>query len=269
MTNTDKNDDQLVLDNCGLLSSDNVHTGLISGVTFTNKEVTYAVVDGLAVFEGCIVLGTAELMEATVTQLEYARSATPEGVVITGTRYRWPNAVVPYEVAPNLPDQHRVTDAIAHWEAKTKVRFVPRSSANAGQYPNYLYFRSASGCWSHAGMQGGRQGVGLANGCSTGNTIHEIGHALGLWHEQSRENRDNHLQIHYENIDRKKHHNFNQHISDGDDIGKHDFDSIMHYGAYAFSKNGKPTITTNPPGIRIGQRNGLSEGDVAAIEAIY
>ncbi|UYG09111.1 hypothetical protein [Halomonas sp. M4R1S46] len=43
----------------GMLASDDVRTGFISGVTFRNKPVQYSVVDGLAVFEGCIVLGTA------------------------------------------------------------------------------------------------------------------------------------------------------------------------------------------------------------------
>lgn len=269
MTDTGKNGDQFEIDNCGLLSSDDVRTGLISGVTFTNKEVTYAVVDGLAVFEGCIVLGPAEQMEATESQLDDAESYNPEGVVITLTRYRWPNGVVSFEIAPNLPAQDRVHDAIAHWEAETKIQFVPRTSANASKCPNYLYFIPTKGCWSYVGMKGGRQKVGLSEDCTTGNSIHEIGHALGLWHERSREDRNNHIQVHYDNIYSRRHHNFNQHISDGDDVGQYDFDSIMHYGAYAFSKNRKPTITTKPSGKPIGQRKGLSAGDIHTINTIY
>ena len=46
-----------------MLESDDVRTGYISGVTFDYKPIEYAVVDGLAVFEGCIVLGTAQEME--------------------------------------------------------------------------------------------------------------------------------------------------------------------------------------------------------------
>ena len=44
----------------GMLDSDDVRTGFISGHCFKRKAVQYAAVDGMAVFEGCIVLGTVE-----------------------------------------------------------------------------------------------------------------------------------------------------------------------------------------------------------------
>ena len=40
------------------------------------------------------------------------------------------------------------------------------------------------------GRRGNRQDITLGAGCTVGNCIHEIGHAVGLWHEQSREDRD-------------------------------------------------------------------------------
>lgn len=40
----------------------------------------------------------------------------------------------------------------------------------------------------------------------------------------------------------------------------YDYDSVMHYGAYDFSSNGKQTITPHHR-VRIGQRKGLSSTD--------
>jgi Astacin (Peptidase family M12A)/LysM domain len=259
----------------GLLKSGDICTGFISGATFKNKAVQYSVVDGLAIFEGCICLGTVEEMEKKTAAIRAGQDEDIEedpatrGLFIPGQQYRWTNGIVPYEIDPNLPNQKRITDAIAHWEQKTHIRFVNRTSNNANQYPNYIRFRSADGCWSFIGMRGGKQDIGLANGCGLGATIHEIGHALGLWHEQSREDRDRHIQIHWQNIESDHQHNFNQHINDGDDHGSYDYDSIMHYGSTAFSKNGQPTITTVSSGRPIGQRNGLSNGDIATIRFLY
>ena len=62
--------------------------------------------------------------------------------------------------------------------------------------------------------------------------------------------------------------NFDQHITDGDDVGPYDFGSIMHYPTWAFSRNNQPTIETLN-GEAIGQRTGLSDGDVQAVNFMY
>ena len=238
----------------------------MSGVTFASKTIQYAEVDGLAIFEGDIILGT-------VADLRAGGDAVAQSIGLTGQQFRWPNATIPYEIAAGMPNQQRVTDAIAHWEANTPIRFVLRTAANLAQFPNFVRFDTGGGCSSQIGMRGaGMQGITLGNGCGTGNAIHEIGHTVGLWHEQSREDRDAFVQIVWANITANMQHNFDQHVADGDDLGAYDYGSIMHYPATAFSNNGQPTIIPLqqlPSGVVMGQRNGLSAGDIAGVLAMY
>ena len=49
----------------------------------------------------------------------------------------------------------------------------------------------------------------------------------------------------------------------------YDLQSIMHYDAYAFSRNGQPTIVPRTSRVAIGQRQGLSATDIAEIRDYY
>ncbi|XP_011704908.1 PREDICTED: high choriolytic enzyme 2-like, partial [Wasmannia auropunctata] len=99
-------------------------------------------------------------------------------------------------------------------------------------------------------MQGGRQQLNLqSNGCAhnKGTPIHELLHAVGFWHEQTREERDSFVNINWNNIPQKNQHNFvkakpGQTKSYGI---PYDYGSVMHYSAYAFAINPKEkTIIT-------------------------
>lgn len=230
-------------------------TGMLDGEYVSREAVTYTVANNLAVYQGDIILNFGGVSQA--------------GLGISPRQdYLWPNNVMPYEIEANLANKQRITDAIAHWEARTDIRFVERTSANASQYPNYVKFVTAAGCASYVGMQGGMQRLFLSPQCSTGNTIHEIGHALGLWHEQSRNDRDEFVEVRFQNITRGYEHNFDIRSDDGEDLGDYDFASIMHYPRWAFSKNGEDTIVPYN-GAEIGQRDGLSAGDIGAIGMMY
>jgi len=244
-------------------TSPEVRTGFVKGITFSYRAVQYSVIDGQAIFEGDIVLGTVEEMEQLVTAVNTEQAAQERGVVVTGEQFRWPRGVIPFTIDPALPNIARINAAIAHWHSRTNIRLVARSNES-----NFVTFRPGNSCSSSIGMRGGQQFITLASGCSTGSTIHEIGHTVGLWHEQSREDRNQFIRILAQNIESGKEHNFDQHITDGDDVGSYDFGSIMHYPSTAFSRNGQPTIETLH-GESIGQRTALSEGDVQAVNFMY
>lgn len=235
--------------------------GLIKNATFLTKAVRYSSIEGQAIFEGDIVLGTTEQLQQSVS---FDPNDPLKGIVIVGTGVRWPQGIVPYEISKSLPNPKRVTDAIEHWEQHTSIRFRKRTDEI-----DYVMFRPSSGCSASVGRKGGRQFINLGPQCTRGNVIHEIGHTLGLWHEQSREDREQFIEIVWDNIDPDTIHNFDQHIQDGDDIGEYDYASIMHYPKNAFAiYEDKDTIIPRG-GQEIGQREKMSDLDIATIKKIY
>lgn len=182
---------------------------------------------------------------------------------------RWPdpmNKPIPYTVR-NLPGYAStwIDPAISEWTSKAGLKFVKVDTIPSGT--NGISFVGGSGCSSHVGMKGGTQVIRLANGCRKA-VAHEIGHALGLFYEQSHPDRDQFVTINWSNIKPGSEHNFAIKQNPGRTT-VYDYNSVMHYSGTAFSRNGQPTIVPKNKAARIGQRAALSPLDIQGIKLLY
>ncbi|XP_055872031.1 zinc metalloproteinase nas-36-like isoform X2 [Biomphalaria glabrata] len=145
-------------------------------------------------------------------------------------------------------------------------------------YPNkpILDFRKDEGCWSYVGREKAfqLQEISTAKGCfEKGILLHELGHAIGFWHEQSRPDRDDYVTYIEDNVKRGEEFNFKrENWGDMDNMGvPYDVGSIMHYGSTFFSQNGRPTLESRDPLLQrdLGQREAMSFFDVKLANLAY
>lgn len=235
---------------------------------------------------------TAMFIEAAAHHRRFVDNTWPK----TGTTEH----EIPYCFASDVSTKARtaINDAILHVEQQVGCIKFKATEAKAGvnkfadavqencdpkETASIIFQTSKAGCWSLVGQHsnvvyessapyaGSSQPVNIGTNCEQmGIAAHEIGHALGMLHEMSRDDREQYLKVMMENVPEDAHINF-KNDTRADQGSEFDFLSLMMYGAYAFSANDAITLEPNDKRLvnYMGQRMGFSQLDVELIGKMY
>ncbi|NXC50416.1 MEP1A protein, partial [Penelope pileata] len=185
--------------------------------------------------------------------------------------YRW-KFPVPYILSDNLDLNAKgvILQSFEMFRLKSCIDFKPYEGEES-----YIYFMKGSGCWSWVGDLKTGQDLSIGSGCDHKAVVeHEILHALGFYHEQSRMDRDDYVTIWWDEILEGREHNFEKYDDSyiTDLNTPYDYESVMHYAPYSFNKNASiPTITAKIPAFDniIGQRLDFSALDLERLNRMY
>ncbi|MCA2972088.1 MAG: hypothetical protein INH43_26530, partial [Acidobacteriaceae bacterium] len=162
--------------------------------------------------------------------------------------------------------------AIAAFNAQFagQIEWVPRAGESA-----YVDFALNAGdasreCQSNVGRTGGEQKITGSSLCSTASLLHEMGHALGLYHEHQRRDAATWVTLQAANADKPLlAANLSPQMNNAAALGLYDYASLMHYHPLSGSKNRRPVLSAVTPGIPFGEAGGFSAGDVDQLLRLY
>lgn len=221
------------------------------------KYIPYEVRDGVAIAYGDIILGAVP------------DDAPDQGFHQPDPIRLWDDREIPYGIARTLPDPGRVEDAIKYLQKVSNLTFVPLTD----QADGIVFEPGADVCLSALGKTGGRQPIRLANNCGRTEILHELMHALGFVHEHSRPDRDQYVEVIWNNIEDKYRDQFRVVPAVMEDPSRgtpFDFSSIMLYPSTLFGKTrGLVTLQSRDGRPLEPMRDALSPSDIRRLKEVY
>jgi hypothetical protein len=261
--------------------------------TQPNKIATIPVelADGYGLYQGDILFDPADIQNSTTPKRDTRGNRLEPGYCENGTwfwKYNchdlWDAKTLQYEFAPGVPLalQQVVLDAAAVFKERAGINFV-YSTVGDRVVVKTIPANDPRGGASFVGRLGGAQDIVFQADAQLPTVLHEFGHALGLWHEQGRADRNSYIRLLENNILIEQLSQYR--LIDDPDIGHpdgpYDFYSIMHYRAFgsSFAKKDAAGVSlqtfelVNPnSGIdltKVGNATELSPGDVLAVANLY
>ena len=245
--------------------SPEMHTGMWRG-----RPVTYEVKNGRAIYEGDIILDHLQPMPNPETQ-----GPQPMSVGIAYPNALWPKVgsvyQVPYVITSDGGDAN-LAPAIAQFNSNFSglIQWVARTTET--NYVNIdLDSSNTTGeCEATEGDANiGPQPMDGSGSCTLATILHEMGHEIGLYHEQSRSDRDTYVTVNYQNLIKGSRFNFDIVADNVQNLTLYDYSSVMEYPAFAFTRNGGPAIESIPAGMPLSNSAGYSAADIEGIERLY
>lgn len=241
------------------------------------QTVTYRdVIEGMYLIEGDVLVDPswtpARKYETASADVRDGIGTAQQPLSSMATAHLWPLGLIPVEVSGELSDWcGTIWEQVQALDAQTNLTFYPRTTEE-----DYISFRKTDdGCHSTTGWDGGRRRIFLEPpGCINPRVVkHETMHAAGFHHEQIRDDRDDFVQILWDNVQDGKEHNFERKTGETFNQTPYDYFSIMHYFATTFGKGSPPAQTIMPtqPGVSAASLGGsdLSPLDIAGVNQAY
>jgi uncharacterized pyridoxal phosphate-containing UPF0001 family protein len=249
------------------------------------QPVTYVIRLGLPIYQGDIILDHLQPMPGVDVQAAAAQTAldqnsrmpgpTPMSVGVAFPSTLWPKVggvyQVPYVIASDGGDAN-LTSAINQFNSTFPglIQWIARTTQT--NYVN-IDLNSSDQTGECEATEGdaniGAQPMTGSGACTLATILHEMGHEIGLYHEQSRSDRDTYVSVNYNNLILASRGNFDVIQANIQNLTLFDYASVMEYPPFSFSRNGGPAIDSIPAGIPLSNSTGYTAADIEGIERLY